>query len=257
MGMGDVHRAEEQLSKALDLNGRGPGSHFLTGPQPILDAVGIVYHAWMGVRLALDKGDKGQDVRQDLGGIVGSISVAVDTLRAARAPAAPGVVSPAQWNTIDSLVKSVEMAKDKHGKGQALEELLATLFETIPGFSVSEHVRTATEEIDISIVNGSDDPRLKREEALILAECKNWSSKCGKNEIVAFREKMLNRRERCSLGFLISWNGFARTVKMERLRSSQEKACVALLDGKDIQEAAGNRSFLPALLSAWHAVVNL
>lgn len=54
-------------------------------------------------------------------------------------------------------------------------------------------VRTETEEIDISTLNSSDDPRLLREGALVLAECKNWSGRCGKNEFVVFRAKLENR----------------------------------------------------------------
>ena len=105
---------------------------------------------------------------------------------------------------LDVLVESVATAKDSDAKGRSLEELCSRLFEAIPGLKVTGRIRTATEEIDISILNDSDDPRLRREAAIMLAECKNWSTKCGKNEFVIFREKMENRNRRCSLGFLIS-----------------------------------------------------
>jgi hypothetical protein len=38
---------------------------------------------------------------------------------------------------------------------------------------------------------------------------KNWTGKCGKNEFVTFHTKLENRSQRCTLGFLISWNGFS------------------------------------------------
>ena len=34
-----------------------------------------------------------------------------------------------------------------------------------------------TEEIDVSVLNDSPEPRLRREGAVILAECKNWTGK--------------------------------------------------------------------------------
>jgi hypothetical protein len=83
-------------------------------------------------------------------------------------------------------------------------------------------IRTETEEIDISVVNDSAEPRLRGEGALILAECKNWTRKCGKNEFVVFHAKLENRSQRCTLGFLISWNGFKETVTKEMLRGSRD-----------------------------------
>jgi hypothetical protein len=119
---------------------------------------------------------------------------------------------------LDALVDAIDKSRDTDTKGRSLEELSARLFETVHGFSVTGRVRTATEEIDLSILNDSNEPRLRRESALILAECKNWSSKCGKDEFVIFRQKLENRNRRCTLGFLISWNGFAGTVTKEMLR---------------------------------------
>jgi hypothetical protein len=143
------------------------------------------------------------------------------------------------WGTtpLDQLVNAVDKGKSTDEKGRALEELMCKLFETIPGFKVAERVRTATEEIDILILNDSAEPRLRRESAILLAECKNWTSKCGKDEVVIFREKIENRNRRCSLGFLISWNGFANTVTKELLRGSREGTLIVLLEGKAIRAA--------------------
>ena len=114
--------------------------------------------------------------------------------------------------TLDALVQAVDKGITTDDKGRSLEELCSRLFESVRGFTVSNRIRTAPEEIDISILNDSDDPRFRRELALLLSECKNWMGKCGKDEFVIFREKIENRNRRCSLGFLISWNGFATTV---------------------------------------------
>jgi len=90
---------------------------------------------------------------------------------------------------------------------------------------------------------------------LILVECKNWSSKCGKNEFVVFRSKMENRGERCSLGFLISWNGFADTITKEMLRGLHERLLIVPLDGKQIQDAVRNGSFFNLIMSAWNKAI--
>lgn len=121
---------------------------------------------------------------------------------------------------LDELVEKVDTATSTDDKGRTLEELASRLFEQVSGFTVTGRIRTATEEIDISILNDSVEPRLRRESALLLAECKNWSGKCGKDEFVIFREKLENRNRRSSLGFLISWNGFTSTVTKEMLRGS-------------------------------------
>src|SRR5262249_27749532 len=90
---------------------------------------------------------------------------------------------------LDALVQTVETATTTDDKGRSLEELCSRLFESVNGLTVTNRIRTATEEIDISILNDSDDPRMRRESALLLAECKNWMGKCGKDEFVIFREK--------------------------------------------------------------------
>jgi hypothetical protein len=159
--------------------------------------------------------------------------------------------------TLDKLVESVETATSADDKGKSLEELASRLFEQIPGFVVTGRIRSATEEIDITIVNDATDPRIRRESALILAECKNWSSKCGKDEFVIFREKIENRKRRCSLGFLISWNGFATTVTKEMLRGSREETLIVPVTGQIIRAAVRSGDVLKEFVSCWEAAVAL
>lgn len=145
--------------------------------------------------------------------------------------------------SLHQLVDAVEAAKGTDEKGRVLEELTARIFSEIPGFSVQGRVRTETEEIDISILNGSGHAIFHREEAFILAECKNWSGVCGKNEFVIFKEKLENRGERCSLGFLVSWNGFAGTIEKEMLRGSKQRVLVVPVDGETIRRAVASERF--------------
>ena len=117
-------------------------------------------------------------------------------------------------------------------------------------------MRTSTEEIDISILNDSSDPRFRREPALLLAECKNWTDRCGKNAFVLFKEKIENRSKRCTLGFLISWNGFKETVTKEMLRGSREETLIVPITGKNIRAAMRDGNFPEFLLACWDKAVN-
>lgn len=160
--------------------------------------------------------------------------------------------------SFDELIQVVENAQSSHEKGLALEELVVRFFNEIHDFTVNDiRVRTETEEIDIVLLNTSDDPRYKRESALLLVECKNWSSKIGKNEFVIFKEKIENRRSRCTLGFLISWNGFTDTLTKEMLRGSREQVLVIPISGKDITSAIQKRDFAKVLLDAFDNAVNI
>lgn len=130
-----------------------------------------------------------------------------------------------------------------HGKGRALEELVAAIFAAIPGFEViKRNVTTETEEIDVAVWNNGTDSKWSRESELILIECKNWhSQKVGKNEFVIFRQKLLNRAGRARLGFLVCTGTFAETAELEKLRMSQDMTLVVLIDGAGLQKLVESR----------------
>ena len=153
--------------------------------------------------------------------------------------------------SLDTLVDAVATAQSADDKGRSLEELCSQLFACVPGLKVSGRVRSQTEEIDITILNDSDDPRLRREAAIILAECKNWTGRCGKNEFVLFKEKIENRSRRATLGFLISWNGFAGTITKEMLRGSREETLVVPVTGEDIRAGVRDGHLATVLLECW------
>jgi len=150
-------------------------------------------------------------------------------------------------------IASTQMRKLHH----TLLDQVQTDTYSFDGLTVTNRIRTATEEIDISILNDSEDPRLRRESALLLAECKNWMGKCGKDEFVIFREKIENRNQRCNLGFLISWNGFATTVTKEMLRGSREQTLIVPVTGKDLRAAVRDSDFLKVLVECWDKAVHL
>lgn len=138
-----------------------------------------------------------------------------------------------------------------HDKGLVLEELASRLFNTVPGFAATGNVRTETEEIDIRIQNTSDDALWRRETFLLIAECKNWSGKCGKDEFVVFKNKLSNRVGRVTCGFLVSWNGFTNTIAKEMLRSSEAQLLVVPVEGSDLRGGVRDNDF-PARLKVLH-----
>jgi Bacterial regulatory helix-turn-helix protein, lysR family/Restriction endonuclease len=150
---------------------------------------------------------------------------------------------------ISALARSAAKTADE--KGRSLEELCSRLFASVHGLTVTGRIRTETEEIDITILNDGNDPRLRREAALILIECKNWTGRCGKNEFVRFKEKLENRSRRSTLGFLVSWNGFAETVTKEMLRGSGEDILIVPVTGEDIRTGVRNGDFARVLLVCW------
>lgn len=90
-----------------------------------------------------------------------------------------------------------------------------------------------------------------------MAECKNWTGKCGKNEFVLFRSKLENRSGRATVGFLVSWNGFAETITKEMLRGSREEILVVPMTGEDIRRAIRTDDFKTVMLSCWNDAVSL
>ena len=159
--------------------------------------------------------------------------------------------------SLDDLLDQIEVQTTTDSKGRVLEELLCRLLETVPGFKVGGRARTETEEIDIRVLNRSEDPIWKREGALILAECKNWSSRCGKDEFVLFEKKLQNRHLRCSCGLLVSWNGFAKTVTKEMLRGSSGEILIIPIEGSDLRKAVLNNNFESVLLALWEKATTL
>lgn len=141
---------------------------------------------------------------------------------------------------IKTLYAAMQADTTIHGKGRALEELVAAIFSSVPAFEViKRNATTETEEIDVVVWNKGSDSNWSRESELILIECKNWhSQKVGKNEYVCFREKLLNRSARAKLGFLVCTGSFAETAEIEKLRSSKEPTLVVLIDGESLRELA-------------------
>jgi hypothetical protein len=150
----------------------------------------------------------------------------------------------------------VENSSTANEKGKSLEQLMRLLFESVEGFRVREsNLRTETEEIDLAVENKSLQYPWSRESPLIFVECKNWTKRIGKDEIVLFQTKMQNRRGRGSVGLFVGWGGFADTVGKELLRGSREDWLMLLLNGEDVKRAATGGTFTALLEQAWYDAI--
>ena len=149
-----------------------------------------------------------------------------------------------QYAQVASLVAKVEAAESADEKGSSLESLMMTLFEQVPGFSVWQtNVHSRTEEMDLIVLNGSQDAVFSKDGPIILIECKNWTAKTGRPEFSILEGKIRNRHGRCTIAFLVSWAGFTETTWLETLRLSREQYAVICLDGTDIRSAALTGNF--------------
>jgi hypothetical protein len=143
------------------------------------------------------------------------------------------------YSQVSELIAHVEAAEYPSDKGAALESLMAALFEQVPGFAVWERdVRTETEEIDLILLNDSQDPVYSRDGPLVLVECKNWTTKPGRPDFSVLEGKIRNRHNRCTVAFFVSWSGFTETAWRETIRLSRENYVIVFLTGSDVRRAA-------------------
>ena len=130
----------------------------------------------------------------------------------------------------------VRTETEPNRKGKLLEELVKLLFIATPGFGrVTTRLDNGTQEIDIKVDNQSDDPTWKNEGTYLLGECKNWSSRCGANEVGSFRDKLTAKYSRVRTGFLFAPGGFTKEAQ-DKLRDHKEgEILIMLVDAEDLE----------------------
>jgi ActR/RegA family two-component response regulator len=126
--------------------------------------------------------------------------------------------------------------RDRNRKGKLLEDLVKLLFQATPGFGrVTTRLDNGIEEIDIKIDNRSDDPTWKDEGPYLLGECKNWSSRCGANELRSFRAKFATKYNRIHTGFLFAPGGFTREAHEDIRSNKAGTVLIVLVDADDLE----------------------
>jgi CheY-like chemotaxis protein len=124
---------------------------------------------------------------------------------------------------------------DPNKKGALLEDVVADLLRTIPGFEqVSKTRENEIEEIDVLVRNASTDEFWRKAGQYILVECKHWSKPVGAPEASRFVTKLERRHGRCSLGFFIAMAGFTKPFTTELMVASAKNILVVPLDANDV-----------------------
>ena len=118
-------------------------------------------------------------------------------------------------------------------KGDALEDLIAYLFELVPG--VSDAVRKSRNpggvgEIDLAFWNDAASDGLRQFDKFILVESKNWEARVGYAEIILFKESLESRG--ASFGIMVAASGVTGDAEN---RSAAHHALFAMLrSGREI-----------------------
>jgi hypothetical protein len=213
---------EEKNIENIEFDDEGDWCHLYYSIM-IPDEIKTLYKAYVfGLDFSIWKDRILHSVQNRIGAIVNEIANEYSSFKSLEFP---------------ELIDRVRKETNANIKGRLLEELMHKFFSIVKGFEVIERLKTETEEIDLVILNKSTAPIWQKESSLILVECKNWSGKCGKNELVIFKEKIVNRKGRAKIGFFVSWNGFTETFTKEDLRSSQGNILIVPVTGQQVIEA--------------------
>ncbi|MCW5806093.1 MAG: response regulator [Deltaproteobacteria bacterium] len=154
---------------------------------------------------------------------------AVEVTRARRLVAADRTELRERWS-------AARTEPDANRKGRLLEELVQALFRATPGFErVETRLNNGVEEIDIVIENRSSDPTWADAGVYILAECKNWTAKCGRQELAAFASKLENKYRRVKTGIFIAPGGFTEAFKDALRERKLGEYLVVAIDAEDLE----------------------
>jgi hypothetical protein len=115
---------------------------------------------------------------------------------------------PYSHATVQKHLDEADSAPTNAAKGKSFEDLICYLFGKIPGLTSPQ--RNAlnqgdSEEIDVAFWNEQHPRGLKSFDAVLLIECKNWSSAVGSIHVSWFLTKIENRG--LDFGILVAANG--------------------------------------------------
>jgi hypothetical protein len=128
-------------------------------------------------------------------------------------------------------------------KGRALEDLIAYLFELVPGMSVTARNTldiAGAQEIDVAFWNEGHPDGLRLFDYVLLVECKNWSQPVGHEDLAVFADKLRSRGR--PLGILVAANGITgdRTLlsraHQQLSRALAEEREILVLTRQEIEE---------------------
>ena len=118
-------------------------------------------------------------------------------------------------------------------RGRALEDLVAYLFELVPGIAVTARNSLNAfdaEEIDVAFWNEGLSEGLRLFDHVLLVECKNWERPVGYSELAVFFDKLQSRGR--PMGILVAAAGI--TGEQTELTRAHSVLARALSKGCEI-----------------------
>jgi hypothetical protein len=118
-------------------------------------------------------------------------------------------------------------------KGRALEDLIAYVFEQVPGIAITRRNQMNvfnTEEVDVAFFNDGARGGFPFLPDLILVEAKNWSNRVGSHEVAWFDTKVRNRG--LPLGILVTTLGV--TGDADDLTAAHHTVAMALREHRKL-----------------------
>lgn len=125
----------------------------------------------------------------------------------------------------------------KQERGKRFEGLLAFIFSQIGDLRVVErNYRNKTEELDIVLQIDSISNRAWHESGVpfIIVEAKNWKDKVPQTVVSTLITKLQTKRSTAKIALLVSMGGFTEDARLQELRFSAQKLCVAMIDKSDV-----------------------
>jgi len=120
---------------------------------------------------------------------------------------------------------------DTYKKGINFERFVIFLFSQIGFVNIQQRVKDQSSgETDLIMRNELNDLFFQKFKPYILVECKNTSSSVGKNEFIAFYDKLANTNGLSDLGILITTNVIAKTTYIEAIRKSEKPQKIVFID---------------------------
>ena len=134
---------------------------------------------------------------------------------------------------VAKLLAEGDNATTATARGRALEDLVAYLFELVPGVSVTARNTLNAfhaEEIDVAFWNEGDPAGLRMFDHILLVECKNWTTPVGSAELSVFDHKLASRGR--TMGIFVAAAGI--TGKPAELTAAHNLLAQALMQGREI-----------------------
>lgn len=155
--------------------------------------------------------------------------------------------------SLDVLHKKVHRAlseTDTHRRGTLWEEVTAYILNSIPGWKITGHrIRTAAQEINLSIVNVSKDGELWKLGAYVLVECKNWSVHVDIHQIRNIAHISAMKGNKTAL--LFASNGITADAEKEIQRLSASNLSIICITANDLLQLGTEEDFSALIMTKW------